>query len=121
MLTFSWVIPIVRIRKKTNCVERYKFNAGLYNFVFESKVCCFMKCKIKAFGISREIVGGRVVELDIPTGATVADLKAELHRQFPSFGALKSLYVAVNQQYAEEQGVLQEGDEIALIPPVSGG
>ena len=80
-----------------------------------------MKCKIKAFGISREIIGSKVLELEIPEGYTIAALKRELFQKYPSFADLKSLYVAVNNEYAGEEILVKDGDEIALIPPVSGG
>lgn len=80
-----------------------------------------MKCKIKAFGISREIIGGKLLELEVPEGYTIAALKQELFQKYPAFGELKSLYVAVNNEYANEEILVKEGDEIALIPPVSGG
>jgi molybdopterin converting factor subunit 1 len=80
-----------------------------------------MKCTIKAFGITREIVGNRVLEIEVPDGQTVAALKTELMKQYPAFAGLRSMYIAVNQQYGEDEIVLKEGDEIALIPPVSGG
>jgi molybdopterin synthase sulfur carrier subunit len=80
-----------------------------------------MKCTIKAFGITREIIGSRVLELEVPDGQTVAELKAELMKQYPAFSGLRSMYIAVNQRYGEDESVLREGDEIALIPPVSGG
>ncbi len=80
-----------------------------------------MKCRIKAFGISREIVGGRMVEIELPDKQTVAELKNQLFRKYPSLAALNSVYIAVNNEYAEEAVLLKEGDEIALIPPVSGG
>jgi molybdopterin synthase sulfur carrier subunit len=80
-----------------------------------------MKCKIKAFGISREIIGSKVLELEIPEGYTIAALKLELFQKYPSFADLKSLYVALNNEYAGEEILVKEGDEIALIPPVSGG
>jgi molybdopterin synthase sulfur carrier subunit len=80
-----------------------------------------MKCTLKAFGIAREIVGSKVIEIELPERQTVGELKAELVRRYPAFSALKSMYIALNQQYAEEQAELHEADEIALIPPVSGG
>jgi molybdopterin converting factor subunit 1 len=80
-----------------------------------------MKCRIKAFGISKEIVGSRLLELDIPEGYTVSDLKKELFEKYPKFQDLKSLYIALNNEYAKEDSKLKGDDEIALIPPVSGG
>jgi sulfur-carrier protein len=79
-----------------------------------------MKVKVKTFGISRDILGGREVKVDIH-GNTVADLRKSLSAQFPALDKLNSLFIAVNQNYAEDSTHLNESDEIALIPPVSGG
>ena len=79
-----------------------------------------MKYRIKAFGITRDIVGGREALIET-RGQTVADLRSQLATQFPGIRGLKSLLIAVNNEYAEETTELQESDEIALIPPVSGG
>jgi molybdopterin synthase sulfur carrier subunit len=79
-----------------------------------------MVYKVKAFGITKDIVGGRETVVDIE-GQTVADLRAALQKKYPQLSGLKSLFIAVNQAYAEENAVLSSSDEIALIPPVSGG
>jgi molybdopterin synthase sulfur carrier subunit len=80
-----------------------------------------MKCRIKAFGISREIIGSKILEMELPEGYPVSDFKKDLFLKYPALLDLRSLYVAVNNEYASEESVLREGDEIALIPPVSGG
>jgi len=80
-----------------------------------------MKCSIKAFGISKEIIGGKQLELEVPEGTTVSNLKKTLFEKYPALAELRSVYVAVNTSYAAEELVLKEGDEIALIPPVAGG
>jgi len=80
-----------------------------------------MQLTILAFGITRDILGASELSIDLPDGATVDDLKKELAQQYPSFGKLKALAIAVNSEYAGAEQVLQERDEIALIPPVSGG
>lgn len=80
-----------------------------------------MKCRIKAFGISKEIIGGKVLEVEVPEGYTVLELKNSLFQKYPSFSNLKSLYIALNNEYADDHSVLKADDEIALIPPVSGG
>jgi sulfur-carrier protein len=78
------------------------------------------KYKVRAFGIAREIMGGRenFVETE---GQTVADLRGELLKNYPELISLRSLMIAVNNVYADDAAVLHEGDEIAVIPPVSGG
>jgi sulfur-carrier protein len=76
--------------------------------------------KVRAFGITRELLGGR--ELFVETkGETVGALKEDLLRLCPELAGLRSFFIAVNNTYAEDNVSLQEGDEIALIPPVSGG
>ena len=52
---------------------------------------------------------------------TVGDLKKLLMDQYPSLRELSSLAMAVNQSYARDNDPVNESDEIALIPPVSGG
>ena len=78
------------------------------------------KFKIKAFGITREILGGREVEIEME-GHTVGDLENELKKRHPRLAQMPSMGIAVNQAYAGAQIPLEEDDEIALIPPVSGG
>lgn len=75
---------------------------------------------IKAFGITREIVGGRETVLEVP-GGTVASVRSALQERYPSLQKLRSLMIAVNNRYAEDSQEICETDEIALIPPVSGG
>ncbi len=79
-----------------------------------------MKLKIKPFGISRDILGGREMEFQL-AGNSVGDLRKALYGQFPKLADLNSLFIAVNLEYADDATALTETDEIALIPPVSGG
>lgn len=78
------------------------------------------KFKVRTFGITREIIGEKDKTVEV-AGQTVADLREELLKTYPALISLKSLMIAVNSEYAEENLLLQEHDEIALIPPVSGG
>jgi len=79
-----------------------------------------MKHTIKTFGITREIMGGRQVVLETEAN-TVGDLRKELLNKYPQLVDLRSLLIAVNMNYADDGVLLAETDEIALIPPVSGG
>lgn len=79
-----------------------------------------MKCRIRNFGVVREIMGGKELDFEF-SGTTVADLRAALFARYPDLVPLNSLFVAVNQQYAQEDTALRDTDEIALIPPVAGG
>jgi molybdopterin synthase sulfur carrier subunit len=78
------------------------------------------KYVIKAFGITKDIVGGRETVLEVE-GHTVASLRSALKSRYPSLANVRSLMIAVNSAYAEDDLAIGESDEIALIPPVSGG
>ena len=78
------------------------------------------KFRIKAFGVTKDFLGGKETEIEIQ-GKTVGALRAELNERYPQLLGLRSLYIAVNNDYAEENRILESTDEIALIPPVSGG
>jgi len=78
--------------------------------------------KILLFGITREITGQS--RLTVPADAgitTVKALKVWLAQQYPAMQGLTSLAVAVDNEYAQDEDVLNPEHEIALIPPVSGG
>jgi molybdopterin converting factor subunit 1 len=81
-----------------------------------------MQINIRLFATLRQLAGWPQQVLELPEGATVADALAELDRRYPELTiARRSIYVAVNQEYARGTQVLNEGDEMALFPPVSGG
>lgn len=73
------------------------------------------------FGITRDLTGQSSVTLPLAKGARISDLLDSLHVQFPDLGRIRSMMVAVNGEYAEPDQVLSPSDEVALIPPVSGG
>jgi molybdopterin synthase sulfur carrier subunit len=79
-----------------------------------------MRLTIKTFGIASDIMSGKNVAVEI-TGNTVGDLRKELSIKYPSLDKLNSLFIAVNRAYADNETILLATDEIALIPPVSGG
>jgi molybdopterin converting factor subunit 1 len=80
-----------------------------------------MQVRVLYFGVLKDMVGHRSCEMDLPEGLSVAEL-VEFHRaQLASKELWGSIAVAVNQQYAKAGDVLQDGDEVALLPPVSGG
>jgi molybdopterin converting factor subunit 1 len=78
------------------------------------------KYKIIAFGITKDLLGGREASIEI-NGQTVGALRTALNERYPQLLNLRSLLIAVNNDYADEDVVLSHSDEIALIPPVSGG
>lgn len=80
-----------------------------------------MKLNVLLFGVAREIVGNNQLALDMSEPATVKSLLGELKQAYPRFNDLQSLMIAVNDEYADHSQPLSEQDEIAIIPPVSGG
>jgi molybdopterin synthase catalytic subunit len=81
-----------------------------------------MRVQVVFFGILKDLAGGSERQLELPAGATAEDLWAALQAQAPGLARFqKSVAVAVNQHYAEPGALLHEGDEVALLPPVSGG
>lgn len=81
-----------------------------------------MRVTIHLFGYLREKAGRSRSELELPAGATAAAALEALARDVKlDAGLLGKLRPAVNQEYCDYDRVLCEGDEVALIPPVSGG
>lgn len=80
-----------------------------------------MKIKVLTFGIARDITNTDTLVVELPAGASAGELQHQLQEQFPAFKRLNSLRIAVNAEYATAETLLCENDEIALIPPVSGG
>ncbi len=80
-----------------------------------------MVLEIMAFGITKDIVGKTLINFELPEGSSVKELKEQLETNYPRMQELKSLLIAVNEEYGDETHILSERDEIALIPPVSGG
>ena len=80
-----------------------------------------MTLHIAAYGIARDILSTRVLAFETPEALTVGELKRQLLERYPAFVNLTTLYVAVNTEYGADDALLGEQDEIALIPPVSGG
>lgn len=79
-----------------------------------------MKVNVLAFGIAKDIFGGSSITAEL-NGNTTADLKQSLETTYPRLKQLASYMVAVNNEYALDEGIITERDEIAVIPPVSGG
>jgi MoaE-MoaD fusion protein len=81
-----------------------------------------MRVRVLLFGVLKDIFHRSEDALDLSPGATVADLLKHYRELEPDKAKfLHSLALAVNQQYASHGDRLREGDEVALLPPVSGG
>src|SRR5664279_2228718 len=82
-----------------------------------------MTLRVRLFAMLRERAGADAVEIELPPEATVADALDELARTPTLAESLARLPVrmAVNREYADAGTTLHAGDELALIPPISGG
>ncbi|MCC7261319.1 MAG: molybdopterin converting factor subunit 1 [Candidatus Latescibacteria bacterium] len=81
-----------------------------------------MKIQLLLFASCRDAVGAKELVLDLPEGTTAAGLRDEVVSRYPRLAPLKEkLLIAANAEYVDGATVLKDGDEIALIPPVSGG
>lgn len=81
-----------------------------------------MKIRLLAFATVKEALGQGELELEVPEGTTIADLASLLEAEYPDLKSLwPRLAVAVDGDLAQPQAQLQDGSEVALLPPVSGG
>ena len=81
-----------------------------------------MRVRVRLFAIQRELAGTREVSLDLPDNASVMDAWDALVTRFPALGPGRDhVRFARNGAYADGSMELQDGDEVAMIPPVSGG
>ena len=78
--------------------------------------------KVKLFGISTEIVGKSEMTLLVPVGTTVGNLKKKITKMYPSLDVVNVPFVfAVNHKVVNKDVPVTHFDEIAILPPVSGG
>ena len=80
-----------------------------------------MEVNVLLFGITKDLVGRQKLNLQIPEATTVSDFRRILQEEYPELNDLNSIAIAVNSAYAKDNLLIEAHDEIALIPPVSGG
>ncbi len=80
-----------------------------------------MAIRVLAFGIAKDILGATQITVKLPPNATVKMLRQTLLKRYPRLLDLRAIAIAVNNEYARDEQVLSPQDEVALIPPVSGG
>ena len=80
-----------------------------------------MHLSVRLFASAREAIGSASVQLDLPAPQTVGHLVQQLRADYPQLATLPELLISVNYEYASTDTSLSEHDEVALIPPVSGG
>lgn len=77
--------------------------------------------KVLAFGIIKDIFSNTEVSIAFNAGDRMEVLKHTLEEKYPRLRELGSYMIAVNNEYASADDVINENDEVAIIPPVSGG
>jgi molybdopterin converting factor subunit 1 len=80
-----------------------------------------MTVRIRLFALYRDLVGRDQMLLEVPSGCTAGEAVDALRRHTGARSLPAEPVVAVNQEYASIEQVLEDGDELALIPPVAGG
>ena len=87
-------------------------------------VCYYDKVRVKVlfFGMLRDIVGRAEEHIDVEDGASLQALFQRYARQFPRLGEMESsIVLAANHEFQDRSATIHDGDEIAFLPPVSGG
>jgi MoaE-MoaD fusion protein len=81
-----------------------------------------MRVRVLLFGQLRDIIGRREDSLELPAGSTVASVAEHYAATYPRFKVIsRSIACALNQEYVPASAGLADGDEVGLLPPVSGG
>jgi molybdopterin converting factor subunit 1 len=81
-----------------------------------------MRVKVLLFGQLKDIVGRDEDSLEFAPGTKLQAVMAHYAERYPRFqGLTQSIACSINQEYAQSTAVLREGDEVGLLPPVSGG
>jgi molybdopterin converting factor subunit 1 len=94
--------------------RRAKFPLSLYLLL--------MRVRVLLFGQLKDIVGRQEESLELEAGSRLASVMAHYAGRYPSFqGLAGSIACSINQEYAPATAALKDGDEVGLLPPVSGG
>lgn len=80
-----------------------------------------MDFQLLLFGITKDIIGESPFSIHLEGENSAGNLMSILIERYPRLKDLNSIAVAVNGEYADETTIINSSDEIALIPPVSGG
>lgn len=80
------------------------------------------KIKVRLFAILREVVGEKEITITVPSGVTVSYLNNEILKKYPQLKSFSNKFVtSVNCKVTTGNTIITSSDEIALLPPVSGG
>lgn len=82
----------------------------------------YLTVTVRLFSVAKDLGGFEDQKFQLPQGSRANDVLEELGRRNPQFDDWRaSIRLAVNQEYVANDHVLHDGDEVAVIPPVSGG
>jgi len=78
--------------------------------------------KVLLFATLRDRAGAKSIEVNIPDGATVQDLKDHIASGYPNLKkSMETVVVSINREFAFDENIIPRGAEVAMFPPVSGG
>lgn len=81
-----------------------------------------MKLEVRMFAVARDLAGSERISVELPNGATIADLRQQLIEQVPGLAPMApQLMFAIDEQYSTDTTPLRAEADVACIPPVSGG
>jgi molybdopterin converting factor subunit 1 len=81
-----------------------------------------VRVNVRLFAVARELAGRESIELDVPAGCTIGQLRTRLAAEVPELaGILPQVLLALDSEYARDDQPIPPSGQIACIPPVSGG
>ena len=80
------------------------------------------RAKVLFFATLRDKTGIREAVIEFPHGSLISDIKKQITEMYPNLRpSMETIIVAMNHEFAFDENIVQNGAEIALFPPVSGG
>jgi molybdopterin converting factor subunit 1 len=81
-----------------------------------------MRIRVRLFAVARQAAGSNSIEIELPEGADVGQLRRAIGAEVPALGAMmRQLRFAVDEEFAGDDARILPGRDVACIPPVSGG
>ncbi|XP_008811532.1 molybdopterin synthase sulfur carrier subunit-like isoform X2 [Phoenix dactylifera] len=118
-LNITSVIPPFQERGR---LRPWQKNPKKTSDMAEMEVGPLIQVKVLFFARARELTGLTDISLLMPPRSTARDCMSKLLNKFPKLEEIyNSMVVALNEEYAPESTVLRNSDELAIIPPISGG